>query len=129
MESYKLFWTVNAVLALGILTFACTKEVEVQKSYSPEIIEEKADGKFPYRQLSTYGFFTGKLNQLNPTSELILYEPASSLFTDYQLKSRFILFPENQKASITSDEFNFPVGTTLIKNFYYPDDFRKPDGN
>lgn len=129
MESYKLFWTVNAVLALGILTFACTKEVEVQKSYSPEIIEEKADGKFPYRQLSTYGFFTGKLNQLNPTSELILYEPASSLFTDYALKSRFILFPENQKASITNDEFNFPVGTTLIKNFYYPDDFRKPDGN
>lgn len=127
MKKLNLFWGISLVCALTLVTFACQKEVEKTKSTPTEIIQEDADGKFPYKQLSTYGFFEGELHTLNPKSEIVLYEPSSSLFTDYALKSRFIVFPEGKKASITNNEFTFPKGTTLIKNFYFPADFRKPE--
>lgn len=75
----------------------------------------------PYAKLSTYSFFTGDLKNLNPTKKVIPYEPASSLFTDYALKKRFIWMPEGTKSVYDGDAktLNFPVGTVLIKNFYY----------
>lgn len=75
----------------------------------------------PYGKLSTYRFFTGDLKNLTPNSKVIPYEPASSLFTDYALKKRFIWMPAGTKASYETDDksLNFPVGTVLIKNFYY----------
>ncbi len=88
---------------------------------------EIAHGKYPYKRLSTYGFFSGEINQLKPAEGVIFYKPASSLFTDYALKTRFVHFPEGVKASIADDELNLPKGTILIKNFYYPADFRIPD--
>ncbi|SFB55223.1 SO2930 family diheme c-type cytochrome [Algoriphagus aquimarinus] len=128
MSKSKIFWGFNLLLALGILTFACQNKPAKTESKEVILKEEVASGVFPYGRLSTYGFFSGELNQLNPSDEVILYKPASSLFTDYALKSRFIFFPEGKKASLTSNELNFPQGTILIKNFYYPVDFRKPDG-
>ncbi|MBK1895071.1 hypothetical protein [Chryseobacterium paridis] len=75
----------------------------------------------PYAKLSTYAFFTGELKNLSPTKKVIPYEPASSLFTDYALKKRFIWMPEGVKATFDADNktLNFPVGTVLIKSFYY----------
>lgn len=56
-----------------------------------------------------------------PVYGVLPYEPISSLFTDYALKKRFVWMPENVSASYESDgaSLNFPVGTLLIKNFYY----------
>lgn len=75
----------------------------------------------PYSKLSTYMFFTGELKNLQPNIKVIPYEPSSSLFTDYALKKRFIWMPGGTKASYDTDDkvLNFPVGTVLIKNFYY----------
>lgn len=75
----------------------------------------------PYAKLSTYSFFTGELKNLTPSSKVIPYEPASSLFTDYASKKRFVWMPEGTKATYDADDktLNFPVGTVLIKNFYY----------
>lgn len=75
----------------------------------------------PYSKLSTYAFFKGDIKNLNPVSRVIPYEPASSLFTDYASKKRFIWMSEGIKASYEADDksLNFPVGTVLIKNFYY----------
>ncbi|PZU86551.1 MAG: hypothetical protein DI529_08595 [Chryseobacterium sp.] len=75
----------------------------------------------PYSKLSTYSFFTGDMKNLTPVNKVIPYEPASSLFTDYALKKRFIWMPEGTKAKYEEDgkTLDFPVGTTLIKNFYY----------
>ena len=75
----------------------------------------------PYSKLSTYAFFKGDIKNLNPVSRVIPYEPASSLFTDYASKKRFIWMSEGMKASYEADDksLNFPVGTVLIKNFYY----------
>lgn len=129
MKMSKIFWGVNILLALVIFTFACKNESIKTETKEAALVDESADGSFPYKRLSTYGFFSGELKALNPVKALIPYTPASSLFTDYALKSRFIFFPEGEKASLTNNELNFPEGTVLIKNFYYPADFRKPKEN
>jgi uncharacterized repeat protein (TIGR03806 family) len=52
------------------------------------------------------------------------------LFSDYAFKKRFIKFPEGGYAIYNPDDvFEFPEGTVLIKNFYYPADFSKPEEN
>lgn len=124
-----LVFTFALISLLGIT--ACQSEsIEKSEVNSPEVVlaQEDADGKLPYQRLSTYGFFEGNLSELAPSTDIIPYQPASSLFTDYALKSRFVFIPNNAKAEITSDELNLPKGSILIKNFYYPMDFRKPDG-
>ena len=75
----------------------------------------------PYAKLSQYAFFKGDLKNLSPSDKVIPYEPASSLFTDYALKKRFVWMPPEVKASYDGDarSLNFPVGTVLIKSFYY----------
>jgi uncharacterized repeat protein (TIGR03806 family) len=59
---------------------------------------------------------------------VIPYGLNSALFTDYAFKKRFIKIPKGLKANYNPDEvLDFPEGTVLIKNFYYPADFRKPE--
>lgn len=128
MELQKLSLSIGAIILGGFFFLACQAEKSEEKSTEVKLEAEIADGKFPYRRLSTYGFFSGEINELKPAPGVISYKPASSLFTDYALKTRFVHFPEGVKASITDDELNLPKGTTLIKNFYYPTDFRSPDG-
>lgn len=111
-----------------VLLISCQKTEEKSAPESKPLEAEVANGLFPYKRLSTYGFFTGEMKNLQPGSEVILYKPASSLFTDYALKSRFVFIPEGQKAKIQGSELDLPMGSVLIKNFYYPADFRKPEG-
>lgn len=128
MKTHIVFRRIHILLSITILTVACKTEPETTVTKEHALKEESADGKYPYERLSTYGFFGGELNKLVPVNEVIPYRPASSLFTDYALKSRFIYFPEGTKAILTSGEIDFPQGTILIKNFYYPENFRKPKG-
>lgn len=73
-------------------------------------------------KLSDFGFFSGKIRELKPTEGVIPYDLNTPLFSDYAQKSRFISFPEGKSASYDSLEtLDFPVGTTLIKNFFYSD--------
>ncbi len=82
----------------------------------------------PYEKLSRYGFFKGELKNLDPADNVVPYELNTPLFTDYAYKARFMYIPSG-KAKVESDlKLSFPVGTTLIKNFYYPEDFRKETG-
>lgn len=128
MELQKISLSIVTIILGGFFLFACQAEKSEEKVGETKLEAEIADGEFPYKRLSTYGFFSGEINELKPTEGVILYKPASSLFTDYALKTRFVQFPEGVKATITDDELNLPKGTTLIKNFYYPTDFRTPDG-
>jgi uncharacterized repeat protein (TIGR03806 family) len=118
-------------LLLGLVA-ACTPQASEQEVASNPVEEvlapEEANGTFPYRRLSTYGFFEGEMASLSPKANILPYQPASSLFTDYALKSRFVSLPEGMQASLEGEELNLPQGTILIKNFYYPADFRKPEG-
>ncbi len=76
-------------------------------------------------KLSEYGFFKQPLNQLIPISEQVIpYELNSPLFSDYTSKKRFIYLPEGTSMNVVEDDeiLDFPVGTVIIKNFYYKGD-------
>ena len=75
----------------------------------------------PFTKLSDYNFFIGDIKEQTPSLNVIPYEPASSLFTDYASKKRFIWMPEGVAATYVQDGkvLDFPVGTILIKTFYY----------
>jgi len=79
-------------------------------------------------KLSEYGFFEGDLKKLTPVAGVIPYTINTALFSNYAEKLRFIKVPAGA-AGVYNDSIAFalPVGTVLIKNFYYPFDFRKPD--
>jgi uncharacterized repeat protein (TIGR03806 family) len=79
-------------------------------------------------KLSEYGFFVGKLSDLRPVSSVHLYTLNTPLFSNYAEKIRFVKIPEGSIIKYNATEvFEFPVGTILIKNFYYRNDFRKPE--
>lgn len=88
--------------------------------------QKKADPVFQFHEnLSGYKFFTGDLKNLSPTNGIIPYDLNTPLFSNYAEKLRFIKLPANTKAVYNdSSIFQLPVGTILIKNFYYLNDFR-----
>lgn len=75
----------------------------------------------PYQTLSEYNFFEGNMSDLNPVYGVLPYDMISPLFSDYASKKRFLWMPDGVSANYVSDHnlIDFPVGTVLIKNFYY----------
>ena len=105
-----------------LMVFSCKDDDLIEGTQAPQGSIVNFDiNAVPYNKLSTYSFFSGNLKDLTPSRKVIPYEPASSLFTDYALKKRFVWMPEGARASYDADDktLNFPVGTVLIKNFYY----------
>jgi uncharacterized repeat protein (TIGR03806 family) len=79
--------------------------------------------KFP-KKLSEFSFFEDTHAQ-TPSNGVVPYELISSLFSDYSYKQRWVYIPEGKKASFRKNEvFDFPIGSALIKTFYYPIDER-----
>jgi len=78
-------------------------------------------GEIPYATLSEYNFFNGVMKDLNPAYGVLPYDLNSTLFTDYAHKKRFVWMPDGSKANYNSDftPLDFPIGSVLIKNFYY----------
>ena len=108
-----------AILLLIAFTFqSCSDQDDEYIPVSPVVVDLTA---VPYPKLSDYHFFDGDLKDLNPALNVLPYEPASSLFTDYAHKKRFIWMPSDVQATYDTDNkiLNFPTGTVLIKNFYY----------
>lgn len=79
-------------------------------------------------KLSEYSFFEGNLRDLKPAPGVFPYTLNTPLFSNYAEKLRFVKLPPGEKMRYDdSAVFSFPVGTVLIKNFYYPKDFRNPE--
>ena len=71
-------------------------------------------------KLSEYGFFVGELKDLKPSADVIPYDLNTPLFSDYAHKLRFFKLPKGTTATYREREvLDFPVGTYIIKNFYY----------
>ena len=85
---------------------------------SPVVMDLNA---VPYAKLSDYNFYEGELKNMEPVYGVLPYDLNSALFTDYASKKRFIWMPKGSKANYTADDkiLDFPIGTVLIKNFYY----------
>jgi uncharacterized repeat protein (TIGR03806 family) len=78
--------------------------------------------------LSDYRFFKGALKDLSPADGVIPYSLNSALFSDYAYKKRFVKIPSAKRITYDPEEvLDFPDGTVLIKNFYYPSDFRSSE--
>ncbi len=118
----KAFWG----CVLGILLLSCEpRKQEIVVLPEQEVTVDLSHVGTP--KLSEYGFFVGPLKELHPASDVIPYTLNSALFTDYAFKQRFVKIPKGAKAKFSVDDvMEFPEGTILIKNFYYPADFRKP---
>ena len=82
----------------------------------------------PREKLSEYNFFHGSMAELQPAAGVYPYTINTPLFSNYAEKIRFFRVPAGQKVIYRdSGVFEFPEGTILIKNFYYPSDFRNPE--
>ena len=79
--------------------------------------------------LSDYGFFKNPIKSQVVVEGIISYEIASPLFSDYAEKLRYIKIPKGKIITTDQNDLIFPIGTTIIKTFYYPDDFRKMNSN
>ena len=115
-----------------VIGFAVLLLSNCQKQ-KPDIVLAEEDSSsadlssFGKQKLSDYHFFIGSLKNLDPAERVTEYSLNSSLFSDYAYKKRFVKIPPRQKVKYNAtDVFDFPEGTILIKNFYYPADFRKP---
>ena len=75
----------------------------------------------PYPKLSDYKFFEGEMKNLEPALHVLPYQPASSLFSDYAHKKRFVWMPPGTKATFdaVNTALELPVGAVLIKTFFY----------
>lgn len=116
MKKYILLSAIASIVLALIV--ACSGDDEIYVPVSPVTVDLT---QVPYAKLSDYHFFEGQLNLQVPSLNVLPYEPASGLFTDYALKKRFIWMPEGVKATYNAANkvFDFPVGTVLIKTFYY----------
>jgi len=87
------------------------------------MLQKQAVGKtaeLGKEKLSDYGFFEGDLKDLDPIASVIPYDLNTPLFSDYAYKSRFFKLPEGQTITYSEKEvLDFPIGTYIIKNFYY----------
>ena len=85
---------------------------------------------FAKPKLSDYQIFAEPLNQQIPNSHVISYQISTPLFTDYAKKLRFIALPNGEKINyVNPEKFDFPLGTILVKTFYYPEKFANPNEN
>jgi uncharacterized repeat protein (TIGR03806 family) len=97
-------------------------------SFNQQERQQKKPAIMPREKLSEYHFFEGNMAEQKPTKGVIPYSLNTPLFSDYAEKLRFIQLSDNGKAVYNDKEvLDFPVGTTLIKTFYYPNDFRNTD--
>ncbi|MDP5169138.1 MAG: hypothetical protein NWR72_02745 [Bacteroidia bacterium] len=82
-------------------------------------------GHAPKMLLSQYGFFEGDIADLSPAEGVVPYSLNSPLFSDYAHKLRFVKLPAGSSVPYNDTEvLQFPVGTTIIKTFYFPHDAR-----
>lgn len=105
---------ISALAVAGLVVFAAAKPDQMPPAPKPI--------------LSDYGFFVGELKTLAPAANVFAYDVNAPLFSDYAEKARFIALPLGTKMKYHAESaFEFPVGTTLIKNFYYSHEQAHPE--
>lgn len=118
MKKYYAFALVFALIVTIVIS--CTKFDNVEE-YTPISPVQVDLTLVPYPVLSNYNFFVGDLKDQVPALNVLPFKPASSLFTDYALKKRFVWMPPGLSATFNSNStiLELPVGAALIKTFYY----------
>ncbi|MFN3754281.1 hypothetical protein [Flavobacterium sp.] len=115
----KKYYLLATVLLLAVTIFySCSDNDDEYTPVSPVVVDLT---QVPYPKLSDYHFFEGDMKDQIPSLNVIPYEPASVLFSDYAHKKRFVWMPPGSKATFDGDDsiLEMPVGAVLIKTFYY----------
>lgn len=111
-----------ALLFIALVLFTqCEKEEEPIISTDNAVNIPTGKG---FQMLSEYHFFTGDIADLNPNTEagVLPYDLNTALFSDYALKKRFVYVPKGSSIPYdTTGTLDLPVGSVLIKHFYYPE--------
>ena len=117
MKKYYIL-PITIFLLFIVFIIACSDKDDVYTPVSPVLVDLTL---VPYPKLSDYKFFEGDMKNQIPSLNVIPYEPASSLFSDYAHKKRFVWMPQGTKANFVAvnKALNLPVGAALIKTFYY----------
>lgn len=107
--------------SISLLTISCNNETEEEYNSIPTSPVKVDLTQVPFPKLSDYHFFEGEMKNQIPSLNVLPYAPASSLFTDYAHKKRFVWMPIGLKATYNGDSkvIELPVGAALIKTFYY----------
>lgn len=118
---------ISGLLVLVIVSCQQTKSPEVQIPIpigsDQSITEQVQYASIGLTKLSEYNFFIGKLSNLEPAEHILPYDLNTPLFSDYAKKKRFIYLPKGSGIGYHEKEvFDFPIGSILIKNFYYNSD-------
>ena len=114
----KHYYLLSVLLLLLSIFVSCNDQDDEYIAVSPVVVDLI---QVPYPKLSDYKFFEGEMKNQIPSLDVIPYEPASSLFTDYAIKKRFIWMPKGVKGTFNgaNNAIELPVGAALIKSFYY----------
>ena len=119
------FGGLGMYLLIGLLCSSCAKKED--KRLAPTArkvhlnIANKIIATSEKKLLSSYGFFKGKLAELNPSEGVYPYTINTPLFSNYAEKARFIYLPNDNKMTFKAQgPLKFTNGAILIKNFYYP---------
>lgn len=116
----KKYYIVPLLLVVVISIFLACSDTDDEKyiTASPVVVDLT---QVPYPKLSDYKFFEGDIKNQMPAVDVLPYEPASSLFSDYAHKKRFLWMPKGMKATFDGNGqvLNLPVGAAIIKTFYY----------
>ncbi len=109
------------LIALSLAVFVRCSDDDPEDEYIPVSPVVMDLTQVPYPKLSDYKFFDGELKNQVPSYKVLPYKPASELFSDYAHKKRFVWMPSGVKATYDGDDniLDFPVGSALIKTFYY----------
>lgn len=114
--------TLPVVLSLFVILAGCNS------SRNPGTVHLDASAA-PSEYLSEYGFFSGKLKQLQPSAGVISYRLINTMFSDHAQKRSFVYVPKGKAVETDSlGNFNFPTGSCLINCLYYPVDERDSSG-
>ena len=101
---------------LGLLLIsavACAAEEDTHPTFHEE--EENPNA------LSDWGMFSVREKTMTLADNVIPYDIATPLFSDYALKLRTIWLPDGTQSVYNPHEaFDMPVGTVITKTFYYP---------
>ncbi len=118
-------------LVIGVVGLALVLSIAGIQSCKNNVPKNEQAGNvkatFGFREkLSDYGFFVGKLSDLQPQVNVLPYELTTPLFTDYAVKDRFIVLPEGVSMKYTdAGPLDFPDSTIIIKNFSYTSEAHK----
>ncbi|MCR4317695.1 MAG: hypothetical protein NUW37_15245 [Planctomycetes bacterium] len=108
------------LLAVSLALDSCSRE-------NPQPADEvrfNPDDPAPER-LSAFNLFDGSPHK--PRKNVLYYDLATPLFSDYAVKYRHVWMPEGKSAKYMPElPFDFPVGTIIAKTFAFPLDFRNP---